>query len=66
MYFHVYEVCLTCRRVLDLMIVFIDALYTQLVIASNCRVIAISTSCTSLLHPIMPSVFTNRILATHL
>jgi hypothetical protein len=54
----------TIIRGLDWMIGFIDTLYTQLVTAVNYSAIAISTLYSSLLHTIVSSVFTSRILAT--
>jgi hypothetical protein len=52
--------CVTYRRVLDWVIGFIDTVYTPLGTTDSYSAIAIST----LLHPLMSSVFTSRILAT--
>jgi hypothetical protein len=56
-------VVVTYKRVLDWMIVFID---TQLVTKSNYSAIAIYTLYRSLLHTLVSSVFTSRVLTTDL
>jgi hypothetical protein len=62
--YHVYGVCVSIRNVLDWMIGFVDILYIQLVTKNNYSAIAISMFYNSLLHTLVYSVFTNRILAT--
>jgi hypothetical protein len=61
----------TCRgmyvtygRVLDWIMGFIATLYTQFVTTVNYSAIAISTLYISLLHTLVSSVFTSRILTT--
>jgi hypothetical protein len=56
--------CVTYRRILDWMTGFIDNLYTQLGNTGNYSTIAIPTLYSSLLHSLVSSVFTSRILAT--
>jgi hypothetical protein len=48
-------VCVTCRRVLDWMIGFIDTLYTQLGTTGSYSAIAISTLYSSPLHRLLVS-----------
>jgi hypothetical protein len=62
-YCHVYG-CVIIRRGLDWMIGFIDPLYTEPVTTINYSAIAISTLYNSLLHTLVPSVFTSHILTT--
>jgi hypothetical protein len=62
-YCHVSRVFLTIRRVLDWMTGFILTPYT-LVTTISYTAIAISTLYSSLLHILVPSVFTSRILTT--
>jgi hypothetical protein len=57
-------VWVTYKRVLDSMIGFIDTLYIPLGTTSNYSAIAIFTLYSSLLHTLVSSVFTSRILAT--
>jgi hypothetical protein len=52
------------RRGLNWIIGFIDTLYAQFVTTINYSAIAISTLYSSLLHKLVSSVFTSRILAT--
>jgi hypothetical protein len=54
----------TYRRVLDWMIGIINTLHIQLVTTINYSAIAIPTIYRSLLHVLVSSVFTSRILAT--
>jgi hypothetical protein len=59
-------VCVSYRRALNWMIGFIHALSTQLVTTINYSAIAIFTLYSSLLHILVSSVFTDRVLATDL
>jgi hypothetical protein len=61
-YCHVLGMCVTYRRGMDWMIVFIDTLYIPLGTKVSYSAIAISTRYCSVLHTLVHSIFTSRIL----